>query len=464
MIAAPYLLGRAGPGRAVIVNDPGGSGATDGGFVEQPVVTTTAAGNTTVKGKTKPGSFGKFVLPLATIAAGRQYTFRYTPHFAQLAQQGKLAMVGFGLKADNDFHIVGLRGDGSTGIHKYKVNGTPPNGWNKDTGHTISDGGAAANGTQAGPNYIRLVTSADGATYKFQTSPDNVTYTDEYTGQTPTPFSNVSGVTTFGLALWFNNADAGPFSIDIDQFADAAAPTYPLDGLPAPTSAMSVDRDLLSTFAGGTKYTTATGVNSAKDQTGNGNHWNQNTTTLQPTISSFGSHSRACLSFDGTDDMLQNANGLGSLLATTDGLVVAVVQVGSITTDSNTPISNNPVFGDNGGYVGVGLRSTGPNAEAFNFNGSSYNKQTAGFSTGSVHVVMWRHTGGTLYISVDGGAEASVASGNTSNYTGVSMTLGKNAGSSYAAIKLAEIATWNGTMPNPTQLAAYIADCVARYS
>jgi hypothetical protein len=225
MTVAPYLLGRRGPGRAVIANDPGGSGGvTDGGFVDQPIVTTTASGNTTVKGKVKPGSFGKFVMPLATITAGRQYTFRYTPHFAQLAQQGKLAMVGFGLKNNNDFHVVGLRGDGSTGIHKYKVYGTPPNGWNVQTGHTTSDGGASANGTQAGPNYIRLVVSADGATYKFQTSPDGATWTDEFTGAVPSPFSNVSGVTTFGLALWFNNADAGPFSIDIDQFADALAP------------------------------------------------------------------------------------------------------------------------------------------------------------------------------------------------------------------------------------------------
>ncbi|TIX28936.1 hypothetical protein [Mesorhizobium sp.] len=229
MTAAPYLLGRKGPGAAVIANDPGGgSGVTDGGFVEQPVVTTTASGNTTLKGKTKPGSFGKVVYPLATIAAGREYTFRYITHFAQLGQQGKLAMVGFGLKNGNDFHIVGLRGDGSTGLHKYQVDGTPPNGWNAQTGHTTSDGGASASGTQAGPNYIRLVVSADGATYKFQTSPDGATWTDEYTGQTPTPFSNVSGVTTFGLALWFNNADAGPFSIDIDQFADAAAPTGPI--------------------------------------------------------------------------------------------------------------------------------------------------------------------------------------------------------------------------------------------
>ncbi|MBZ9695498.1 LamG domain-containing protein [Mesorhizobium sp. CO1-1-9] len=219
---APYFLGGAARGRAVVVGGNAGDG--DGGFVDQPVVTTTASGNTTVKGKVKPGSFGKFVYPLAVIAAGRQYTFRYTPHFAQLAQQGKLAMVGFGLKNGNDFHIVGLRGDGSTGVHKYKVNGTPPNGWNAQTGHTTSDGGAAANGTQAGPNYIRLVVSADGATYTFQTSPDGSTWTDEYTAATPSPFSNVSGVATFGIALWFNNADAGPFSIDIDQFADAVAP------------------------------------------------------------------------------------------------------------------------------------------------------------------------------------------------------------------------------------------------
>lgn len=216
------LLGRRGPGVYVAPGSGGGTG--DGGFVDQPVVTTTASGNTTINGKVKPGSFGKFVVPLATIAAGRQYTFRYTPQFAQLAQQGKLAMVGFGFKNNNDFHIVGLRGDGSTGLHKYQVYGTPPNGWNVQTGQTTNDGGTAASGTQAGPNYLRLITSADGATYTLKSSTDGTTWHTEFTGQALTPFSNVSGVTTFGVALWFNNADAGPFSITIDQFADVAVP------------------------------------------------------------------------------------------------------------------------------------------------------------------------------------------------------------------------------------------------
>jgi hypothetical protein len=51
----------------------------------------------------------------------------------------------------------------------------------------------------------------------------------------------VSSVTTFGIALWFNNADAGPFSIVIDQFADAARHSVTLvqvvgamSGLPVP--------------------------------------------------------------------------------------------------------------------------------------------------------------------------------------------------------------------------------------
>lgn len=233
---APPLLGVRGPG--AYVGTGSGNGTGDGGFTEPPTVTTTASGDTTIKGKVKSGSFGKFVVPLATIAAGRQYTFRYTPQFAQLAQQGKLAMVGFGFKNSNDFHIVGLRGDGSTGLHKYQVYGTPPNGWNKDTGHTTNDGGAAASGTQAGPNWLRLTVSTDGATYALQSGTDGSTWNTEFTGQTPSPFSNVSGVIEFGLALWFNNTDTGPFSIDFDHIgtSDMAVIVFKPYDNEAPTS------------------------------------------------------------------------------------------------------------------------------------------------------------------------------------------------------------------------------------
>jgi len=224
---APYLLGRRGPGAFVGAGGGGGGGGGSsggGGFEEEPIATINASGDVSIKGKVKPGSFGKFVYPLATIVADHIYTFRYTPHFSQLSQQGKLAMVGFGLKTNNDFHIVGLRGNGSTGLDKYKVQGTSPNGWNKQTGHTETDGNAPVNGTQAGPNYIRLITAADGTTITFQTSGNSgVNWDTEFAAYTPTPFTNISGVTTFGIALWFNNTDTGPFSVDIDQFQDVTA-------------------------------------------------------------------------------------------------------------------------------------------------------------------------------------------------------------------------------------------------
>ncbi len=220
----PYLLELRGPGGYLGTpggGGGGGGGGGDGGFVDEPIVSTTASGNTTITGKIKPGSFGKFVFPLATIASARSYTIRYTPHFSQLSLRGKLAMVGFGLKNNNDFDIVGLRGNGATGLHRYNVSGTPPNGWNKQTGHTETDGGVNTNGTQSGPNYIRLITNVGGATIIFQTSGDSgATWVTELPAFVPSPFTNVSGVVTFGVALWFNNSDTGPFSIDIDQFVD----------------------------------------------------------------------------------------------------------------------------------------------------------------------------------------------------------------------------------------------------
>jgi hypothetical protein len=200
-------------GRAIIAG--GGNTDSDSGFVEPPTVTLTASGDTTISGKVKPGSFGKFVYPFAVVAANTSYVIKYTPNFTRMSQGGKLALVGFGFKNSNDFHIVGLRGDGSTGLKDYQVYGTPPNGWNKDTGHTTVQGSAPTNGTQAGPNWIRLDTSSDGTTYTFYSSSDGATWTAELTGQAPTPFSNVSSVTTFGVALWFNNADTGPFDITI---------------------------------------------------------------------------------------------------------------------------------------------------------------------------------------------------------------------------------------------------------
>lgn len=185
---------------------------TDNGIDGTPTTTlvssgVTSGGTTTLHGKTLSGSSGKILYDIGTYPdPGGTYVLEYTPDFSALAQQGKLAMVGFCLKNGNDFFLVGLRGDGSTGVHGYEVYGaqSTSNGWNRTTGQSVVDAGAAASGTQAGPNYLKLVISADGTQFTLSSSTDNVTYNPLFTSVAVTPFSKVTSGTQFGPAVWIN--------------------------------------------------------------------------------------------------------------------------------------------------------------------------------------------------------------------------------------------------------------------
>jgi hypothetical protein len=82
--------------------------------------------------------------------------------------------------------------------------------------------GAAHAGTQAGPNWIQLETSADGSTYTLRTSSNGTTWTDEITTAAPSPLSGATAATSFGLAAFFDGTDAGTFSIDVKVWQSAA--------------------------------------------------------------------------------------------------------------------------------------------------------------------------------------------------------------------------------------------------
>lgn len=184
----------------------------DGTFTNPPVVTT-VDGGIKLSGKKASGSTGKFIYDLGPFEANTIYTMKYDPDFSLLAQQGKLAMVGFGMKDGNSFRLSGLRGDGSTGLHAYEVSGSSPNGWSQTTGHTTSDGGAAAHGTQSGPNWLRIQIAEDGSTYSLRTSSDGVSWTDEFTDITPSPFTNSTDPAQAGIIVYLDGTDAGSFSV-----------------------------------------------------------------------------------------------------------------------------------------------------------------------------------------------------------------------------------------------------------
>jgi hypothetical protein len=246
---------------------------------------------------------------------------------------------------------------------------------------------------------------------------------------------------------FFNNPHSG----------GGGSPTYPLDAY-SPTGAWSMSRDLLSSWAGNARYTTATGVDSWKDQTGNGRHFNQSTTSLQPSVdTAVGPNNRTGANFDGSDDILINTSNMSSFIANNDAFIVVSCLIDTITTDNSGSIATNQaLFGDPGGYTGLVLRSTGPNAWAYNFDGGYKQKEIA-ITTATPLVLTWRHTGGTLYISKNGGSEASVAAGNTGDLA-YKFQLGHTFTTSLDG-KIVELATWNsGSTPDATARAAIIAD------
>lgn len=244
-----------------------------------------------------------------------------------------------------------------------------------------------------------------------------------------------------------------PFPLFSPTIASASGA---LDGT-SPTGAWSMSRDLLTSFAGGTRYTTVTGVDSLKDQTGGGGHFNQSGTGLQPAVTTAGPNSRTCADFDGSDDYLQNANQESSFVTTSAGFIIVSGLIDTIGTDSSTPTSDQAILGDTSGGIGIALRSTGPKAMAYGFDSNFDTAEATMPAVTNPVVLTWRHDGGNLYVSANGGTEVSVAHGNT-----FSLAFNFRLAFGFGGVmngKIFEAAMWNsGSTPDATTRAAIISN------
>jgi hypothetical protein len=90
-------------------------------------------------------------------------------------------------------------------------------------------------------------------------------------------------------------------------------------------------------------------------------------------------------------------------------------------TSTNYDYGGHPLIGDTAGYWGVFLASVSgvPKIFAYNYVGIAYYTPAVNCGVGAPHVVCVRHEGGYLYLSIDGGADVSVATGNTAVLTGI---------------------------------------------
>lgn len=175
-------------------------------------------GGTKLAGSKRPGTIAKFIHDIFDAqvpAPGTIYSMRYSTDFTAMTAYGVSAMFGFLFKRGNDFHLIGLRGDGGMGLHAYEASGDGC--WNKPDGFTLVDGGPAAHGSQVGPNWIQIEIAADASAVTFRTSADGVAWTDEFTGATFPP-PTTGSVTAWGPGAFFDADDDGPYAILVDTW------------------------------------------------------------------------------------------------------------------------------------------------------------------------------------------------------------------------------------------------------
>lgn len=206
------------------------------------------------------------------------------------------------------------------------------------------------------------------------------------------------------------------------------------------TGAWSMGRQLLTSY-GGAFYTPVSGeVNVLLDQSGNSRNLTATAANTRPGVTTAGPNSRAAADFDRdpANEPILSGPQLSSIIANNNGFIVAIVQI-----DSYTSAAFN-LFYDTLVFMALNASTTGNGIYGFNNDGAGdFTTISTAMAAGAVHVVTWRHESGTLAISIDGGTEVTVASGNTSTMTGT-FRFG-NAGTSSLDGKLLEMYSWSTT-------------------
>lgn len=165
--------------------------------------------------------------------------------------------------------------------------------------------------------------------------------------------------------------------------------------------------------------------------------------------------------FDGTDDYLNQANAISTFLAASAGTVFIVAQVSAVDTTNadSSAFINDFLWTDSNRRTGVFLRNNSSvyTAQFWNNDGSA-DTTTQTITLDTPVVLWWRHSGGTLYGSLDGGTESSVASGDTNSVAGNLSLGGRSGGTTWFSGYIAEAFFYNESRSSTelTALADYL--------
>lgn len=279
------------------------------------------------------------------------------------------------------------------------------------------------------------------------------------------------------LLFLFSLALAAPVTgqiyIDSYRFGVAAAPGLLLDDYPNSTAAYSLrllrtaytgncievrrsndnatsnigfssnylDTSALKTFCGANNCFVRTWY----DQSGNTRNMTSTTDGNQPIIVESGAiiyqGNSPAVSFDGTNDFMESSAALSAFISNTTYNFFGVMMSDTIKTDQSSSFNNEPFWADNNVYAGVHLRRNPNRIIAYNWDGNDDNTNVS-INLDTEYIVHQRHESGNLVLSVNNGAESSVASGNTQQLSG-SMRLARASLTVYADIFIKEAVWWN---------------------
>lgn len=229
-----------------------------------------------------------------------------------------------------------------------------------------------------------------------------------------------------------------------------------LDGLASVTGAWSLSRDLLTSFAGGTRYTKlVSAIITIEDQSGNNRDFSdQGQAGRRPVEATAFPNSILCADFDGVAHFLDTGIDLSNFIGNASGAIVVSVIMDAVTLNSGNAYQNHPIISDASQFAGLyAANASGVTFYGYAWDGTADQPSVTG-ATGTAYILMWRKHGGTIYVSVNGGAETSAANGNITTLTG---DLIMSSGGNKSNMKVAEAFTTSDGSQTAA-LAAAVAD------
>lgn len=155
-------------------------------------------------------------------------------------------------------------------------------------------------------------------------------------------------------------------------------------------------------------------VGSWADDSGNDVDFSQSNASYKPVLkkASNGINGHNVIRFDGSNDILTIVSGkvLSDIITASTDNCFFVFKLVAVTTSNATLYSNDCLIADDGGAWGLFFKTDGY-VYSYYYSSSVKSAENA-ISTGTAYILASRHSGGSIYQSINGGTENSEACGN----------------------------------------------------